>query len=456
MKSRSTFSPLLASVVSLCTCILLLACSTTTGAEKPNIVLILADDLGYGDLGCFGQKVLETPRLDAMAKQGMRFTQFYAGSTVCAPSRSVLLTGRHTGHTVVRGNSTSPIGIQPGHPTLASVLKQAGYATACIGKWGVGTPGNYTNPNDVGFEHFFGYVNMWHAHNFYPEFLIRNGKVVQLENVVAEEWRPFQNLEHPMAGQGVATKRVQYAPDLFTEDCLRFIRENHEKPFFLFYSMNIPHANNQAGNEGMEVPDVGDFATREWPAAEKGFATMIRNIDRDTGRILDLLNELNIDDNTLVMFTSDNGPHREGGHDPEFFDSNGKFRGLKRDTCTKGAFAFPPLCVGPPKWRPAASLIGPGTLAISCPPRQSSPAWSPRPRSIATASPPRSVATWSQRPGNVIPTCIGNSTKEKPGKQCGLANGRRYVLPCILARLNCTTCPGISMRITTMRRAGQI
>ena len=135
--------------------------------KQPNIVLILADDLGYGDLGCFGQKALKTPRLDAMAKGGMRFTQFYAGCTVCAPSRSVLLTGRHMGRTVVRGNSTAPIIIQPGQTTVASMLKKAGYTTACIGKWGVGTPNNFTNPNDVGFDHFFGYVNMWHAHNFY-------------------------------------------------------------------------------------------------------------------------------------------------------------------------------------------------------------------------------------------------------------------------------------------------
>ena len=141
------------------------------GAErKPNIILILADDLGYGDLGCFGQKTLKTPRLDAMAREGMRLTQFYAGSTVCAPSRCVLLTGKHMGRTTVRGNSTKPIVIQPDEPTLASVLKKAGYATACIGKWGVGTPDKLTNPNEVGFDHFFGYVDMWHAHNFYPEF----------------------------------------------------------------------------------------------------------------------------------------------------------------------------------------------------------------------------------------------------------------------------------------------
>ena len=275
------------------------------------MILILADDLGYGDLGCFGQQMLKTPRLDAMAKQGMRFTQFYAGCAVCAPSRSVLLTGKHMGRTVVRGNSTAPIVIQPGQPTVASVLKEAGYATACIGKWGVGTPDNFTNPNDVGFDHFFGYVNMWHAHNFYPEFLIRNGKVVPLKNVVADKWKEWQDPKLPQAGRGVAVKRKEYAPDLFIEDSLRFIRENYKKPFFLYFAMNVPHANNEAGDKGMEVPDLGEFSAKDWPEPEKGFAAMIRNIDRDSGRILDLLNELKIAKDTLVIFTPITVPTRK-------------------------------------------------------------------------------------------------------------------------------------------------
>lgn len=298
---------------------------------KPNIVFILADDLGYSDLACFGQKTLATPRLDQMAKQGMRFTQFYAGCTVCAPSRCVLLTGKHTGRCVVRGNSTEPIVIQPGQPTLASILKKAGYKTGCVGKWGVGTPDNLTNPNDVGFDHFFGYVNMWHAHNFYPEFLVRNGNVVPLKNVVADKWKEWQDPKLPKAGRGVAIKREQYAPDLFAEEALQFIRDNHKQPFFLYFAMNVPHANNEGGKKGMEVPDLGEFASKDWPQPEKGFASMIRNLDRDTGRILDLLKELKIDQNTLVIFTSDNGPHQEGGHLADFFDSNGKYRGIKRD-----------------------------------------------------------------------------------------------------------------------------
>jgi uncharacterized sulfatase len=314
--------------------------------KQPNIVLILADDLGYGDLACFGQKILKTPRLDGMAKEGMRFTQFYAGCTVCAPSRSVLMTGKHMGHTVVRGNSAAPIIIQPGQPTVASVLKRAGYATACVGKWGIGTPDKFTNPNEVGFDHFFGYLNMWHAHNFYPEFLIRNGKVVPLKNEVAEKWKKFQDPKLPQSGRGVAVKREEYAPDLIADEALKFIRDNSGKPFFLYFAMNVPHANNEAGNKGMEVPDLGEFASRDWPEPEKGFAAMIRNIDRDTGRILDLLKELKIEKDTLVIFTSDNGPHQEGGHKAGYFDSNGKLRGIKRDL-TEGGIRVPTIAWWP-------------------------------------------------------------------------------------------------------------
>ncbi len=325
--------------------------------RPPNIVLILADDLGYGDVGCFGQQVLSTPRIDELASQGMRWTQFYAGCTVCAPSRSVLLTGQHTGHTPVRGNSTAPIVIRPGQPTVASLLRSAGYATACIGKWGVGTPDDLTNPNDVGFDHFFGYVNMWHAHNFYPEFLIRNGRVIRLPNKVADQWREFQSPSHPQGGKGVAERRIAYAPDLFIEEALSFIRTHSHRPFFLYLAMNVPHANNEAGKRGMEVPDWGEFATRDWPDPEKGFAAMVRNIDRDCGRIIDLLRELEIDQHTLVFFTSDNGPHQEGGHIATFFDSNGPFTGYKRDL-TEGGIRVPSIAWWPGTVPPGAEATG--------------------------------------------------------------------------------------------------
>ena len=181
---------------------LLVALLPLFAQAKPNIVFILADDLGYADIGAFGQKTLQTPRLDKMAGEGMILTQFYSGSTVCAPSRSVLMTGKHTGHTAVRGNSTEPIVIQPGDTTVASLLKKAGYATGCIGKWGISTPDNFTNPNDVGFDHFYGYINMWHAHNFYPEFLIRNGQVEKLDNEVSEKWKPYQDQAPQLGAAG--------------------------------------------------------------------------------------------------------------------------------------------------------------------------------------------------------------------------------------------------------------
>jgi arylsulfatase A-like enzyme len=327
---------------------ILVAGSATAADRPPNIVVILADDLGYGDLGCFGQTTLATPRLDAMAKEGMRFTQFYAGCTVCAPSRCTFMTGKHNGHALIRGNSDKPIILTPEHPNLASMLKKAGYTTACIGKWGVGTPNNLTNPNDVGFDHFYGYLNNRHAHNPYPEFLIRNGKVVPLKNEVGPEWKKFQEPNSPSGGAGVAVKRVDYAPDLLVEDALQFIKANEARPFFLFLSLNTPHANNEGKQNGMEVPDFGDFAKKDWPEQEKGFAAMMRNLDRDTGRVLDLLKERKIDNETLVVFTSDNGPHQEGGHKADFFASSGKFRGIKRDL-TEGGIRVPMIARWPGK-----------------------------------------------------------------------------------------------------------
>lgn len=310
---------------SLLTCLLFRPLSTSGNepeALRPNIVYILADDLGYGDLSCYGQKILDTPELDRMAEEGIRFTQHYAGSTVCAPSRCALLTGLHTGHARIRNNR--PAVLQPSDVTIAERLSEAGYRTGCFGKWGVGNPPPLDDPNRMGFDDFYGYISMWHAHNFYPEFLIENGKKVPLENEVPDgKWKDD--------GRGVATVRKQYAPNLITEHALDFIRKHQEEPFFLYFAMNVPHANNEAGKKGMEVPDWGEFADRDWPDPEKGFAAMIRNIDRDVGAVLELLRELEIDRKTLVIFTSDNGPHQEGGHKADFFDSNGPLRGIKRD-----------------------------------------------------------------------------------------------------------------------------
>lgn len=303
--------------------------SNAEEARKPNIIYILMDDAGYGDLGCFGQETLATPNIDRMADEGMRFTQHYAGCTVCAPSRCVLLTGKHTGHCSVRGNS--PGLMQEGEPTIASVLKEAGYRTGVIGKWGIGNPPPLDDPARFGFDYAYGYVSMWHAHNFYPEFLIRNGEKVALRNVVEEKWQGSD-------GRGIAVEKVDYVPQLLSDDVIAFIERNQDQPFFLYYALNIPHANNEAGaaktpERGMEVQvsGFGEFADEDWPGPEKGFAQIMKNIDSDVGRIIAKLKELGLDEDTLVILTSDNGPHQEGGHQMEFFDSNGSLRGMKRD-----------------------------------------------------------------------------------------------------------------------------
>lgn len=306
---------------------------SSSGRRKPNIIYILADDLGYGDLGCYGQKQIKTPNLDKMAEDGMRFTQHYAGSTVCAPSRCALMTGKHTGHCTVRGNVD--VLIKRDEATVAKLVKKAGYSTACIGKWGIGHPSppeGPHSPHDNGFDHFFGYLSMWHAHNYFPDFLWKDGEKVPLRNVVRHPERHYKPGEEPLVG--LASEKADYSHDLFTKAALEYIEDQKAGPFFLFLPYTIPHANNEASlyNEhGMEVPDYGIYADEDWPEAEKGKAAMISRMDGDVGRILARLKRLGIDENTLVMFSSDNGPHKEGGIKPDFFDSNGPLKGTKRD-----------------------------------------------------------------------------------------------------------------------------
>jgi arylsulfatase A-like enzyme len=267
-----------------------LSAETTT---RPNILLVMSDDPGYGDLSCFGQSMLMTPNLDRMAREGMRLTRHYAGSTVCAPSRCVFLTGKHAGNGTVRGNEP---GILSSDDVLISdVLKKAGYATGCSGKWGVGNPPPLDDPNQHGFDHFYGYVSMWHAHNFYPEFLILNGRNSPLRNKVPATWKVDD-------GRGVATKKVDYAPDLIALDSFDFVEKHKDRPFFLYWAMNVPHANNEGRTKGMEVPSWGEFENADWPESENGFASMIRNIDRDVGRMLAQLKTLGLDENTIVIF----------------------------------------------------------------------------------------------------------------------------------------------------------
>jgi len=296
----------------------------SSASTKPNIIFILADDLGYGDVGCYGQKEIKTPHLDRMAAQGMRFSQHYAGSTVCAPSRCVLLTGLHTGHCRIRANA--PGLMKPDDITVAKVLRQAGYTTAAIGKWGVGHPPPPGDPAANGFDYFFGYLSMSHAHNYYPEFLWRNShKVLLAGNQLAE---PSQD------GRGWSFRQGTYSHDLFTEEALRFVELNRNVPFFLYLAYTIPHANNEGGRKtgnGMEVPDYGIYKDKNWPEPQKGHAAMITRMDRDIGRLLERLKALGTDRNTVIFFSSDNGPHKEGGADPAFFNSWGPLRGYKRD-----------------------------------------------------------------------------------------------------------------------------
>ena len=264
-------------------------------AEKPNLIFILADDLGYGDVGCFGQKKIKTPRIDGMAKKGLRLTDFYAGAPVCAPSRSVLMTGQDSGHTWVRGNAgskdMSAQTLRASDVTVAEKLKEAGYATALIGKWGLGEIGSVGHPNRQGFDYFYGYLNQRHAHNFYPKFLVRDETVVPLKNTESPEWvsiREGQGKSDDGAGFATPDGKVEYSHDLIADEALQWIDQEgkNEDPFFLYLALTIPHANNEAGRalgDGQEVPDYGIYAEKDWPNPDKGQAAMISRMDKDVG-----------------------------------------------------------------------------------------------------------------------------------------------------------------------------
>jgi len=323
------------------------------GGRPPNVVFIMADDLGYGELGSYGQEKIRTPNIDRIAAEGIKFTQHYSGSPVCAPSRCVLLTGLHTGHAYIRDNDEmnergdvwrdpeleGQRPILEGTYTLGSLFKDAGYATGAIGKWGLGGPDSPGHPNRQGFDHWYGHLCQRVAHNYYPDHLWRNGEKYVLEG--NEYFYPHQRLPEdadPLDPDSYRTYSGRdYAMDLMTEEARWFIREHAAEPFFLYLPFPVPHASLQVPEDSLEeyadafeeTPYLGDQGYLPHPTPRAAYAAMVTRMDREIGSILDLLKELDLDQDTLVMFTSDNGPTFNGGTDSGFFESTAGLRGLK-------------------------------------------------------------------------------------------------------------------------------
>jgi arylsulfatase len=324
-------------------------------AAPPNVVLIVADDLGWAELGCYGQKHIKTPNLDTLAAGGMRFTQFYSGQAVCAPSRCVLMTGKHTGHAAVRDNREAPnkaegqLPLPADEVTVATLLRKNGYATGAMGKWGLGMFGTSGDPLKHGFDLFYGYNCQRHAHTHYPTFLYRNAERFDLK------------------GNDGATGD-SFTQDLFEQEALAFIAANKAKPFFLYLPFTVPHVAVQVpedslkgyeGKLGDDPPYDGSKGYRKHPAPHAGYAAMVTRMDRSVGRIVDKLKELKLDENTVVLFTSDNGPtHNVGGADSTFFTSAGELRGLK-GSLYEGGIRVPLIAHWPGRIKPGTTCDTP-------------------------------------------------------------------------------------------------
>ena len=364
------------------TCAACAAEDADSAALRPNIIWIMADDLGYGDLGCYGQKQIQTPHIDQLAHEGTRFTQCYAGSTVCAPTRCALMTGKHTGHCTVRGNSARLPGgggslLVPLHPddvTVAEVLKKAGYATGVCGKWGLGERDTTGIPNLQGFDQWLGFLNQRHAHGYYPEFIWKNQDIRILDG-------------NRGGHQG------EWVHDHLTDFSLEFIQENRDRPFFLYVAYTIPHGR-------YEIPNDKPYSDRPWPQSVKDYAAMVTRMDLDVGRIVDRLKSLDIDRQTIVFFTSDNGAEiyyfRRSGEVDQYdgiLHSRGPFRGYKRDL-TDGGIRVPMIV----RW--------PGRVAAGA---QNDHVWAfwdflPTAAELAGVDPPADVDGVS-----VVPTLFGKT-----------------------------------------------
>ena len=342
--------------------------------KKPNIIYILADDLGYGDLGCYGQKLIKTPNIDRLAREGVKLTDHYAGAPVCAPSRCVLLTSLHTGHCPIRNNRAlkreGNVPIPASYVTLGEVMKKAGYVTGAFGKWGQGYPGSVGDPVNRGFDHFFGYNCQRQAHNYYPPHLWRNKEKVILKG----------NAER---GQ------KDYSHDLITAEVLGFIRKNHKKPFFAYVPYTIPHTRFQ-------VPELGEYAKTGWSNNQKTQAAMISRMDRDVGRIMKLVKDLGQDENTLIIFTSDNGPHGGGGTLSQF-KAAGPLR-ARKGAVYEGGIRVPFVARWPGR-------IQPGTVSGHISGFQD---MMPTFAQLAGATPPKSIDGIS-----MIPALLGKGTQKK-------------------------------------------
>ncbi|OGV65424.1 MAG: N-acetylgalactosamine-6-sulfatase [Lentisphaerae bacterium RIFOXYA12_FULL_48_11] len=334
--------------------------NTSAITDKPNIIFILADDLGYGDLGAYGQTKIRTPNLDRMAAEGMKFTAHYSGSNVCAPSRCALLSGKHPGHGYIRENKggigSGNEGQEPvpaGELTLPLTLKKLGYKLGAFGKWGLGPVASTGDPLKQGFDRFFGFNCQAVAHNYYPDHLWDDDKRLVLGNSKFSAHQKLPSTADPASAASYNSfTGADYAPDLIGEQALRFIRESSNRPFFLYYATSVPHlalqvpADSLAEYEGKfpEEPYVGNRGYLPHRTPRAAYAAMITRMDREIGRVMNLVKELGIDNRTIFVFTSDNGPlyNKLGGTDTDFFNSASGFRGRK-GSFYEGGFRVPCL-----------------------------------------------------------------------------------------------------------------